>query len=148
MQLGSLSLCGFISRVFPAIQHSLGHFLKSVGPWWLPAILLLNLFAQLIKQQQTLTPEQEGARYGRIHCSVVSVSLCANKDLQLPSHDSVMDSTDCELFLQQCLTYNFLPKDLTIFSNDQIRAQWSWLVPLHSGFSQSAHRYLGMKAWK
>lgn len=33
-------------------------------------------------------------------------------------------------------------------SNNQIGAQWSWLVPLHSGFSQSAHLYLGMKDWK
>lgn len=47
------------------------------------------------------------------------------------------------------LHLSFLPKDLTIYSNNQIGAQWSWLVPLHSGgFSQSAHQYLGMKTWK
>lgn len=85
--------------------------------------LLLYLFAQLRKQQQTLTPEQEGARFGRRHCSVTSMSLCADKDLQLLSCDCVMDSTDCQLFLQQSLTYSFLPKDLTIYGDNQIGAQ-------------------------
>lgn len=67
MQLGHQSIDvpgGFISRVFLAFQGSLGQFLQRVGSWWLLAIQsccsIFYDFVQLIKQQQTMTPEQEG----------------------------------------------------------------------------------------